>query len=370
MSRGVSIIMLSYNRSSFTKVAIQKMVENLDHPVEKFVLVDNGSTDGTTAWVKQFFLNYSLNHQDVVNRVQSWEIIANETNKGIAVAQNQGCLACSKDNDVVMISNDIFLGPDWLFPLVKERERHQQLGVKLGWLSPYLSPELQFDEIINSEFRKNYFDQWYRHVINCHDADRLKFTIDQLYGGNFDEFSRQFVERNKGKIWDEAPSMCFYWTREAIDEVGLFDERFSEFNGVGGFGSEDVDLYFRFNNAGFFRITVWESFAHHLVTGTTRKLTLDNPDFAYKDILTGNLCLRKWCPILDQKPVNYPLDIFPGASKRSYDKWLLRTHNTEFGDINKLDLGLTKEEQYNIDKIERESQGIFDEEELKLQRII
>ena len=352
----VSVMMLSYNRLAFSQATVKYLFEGLDYPIEKFVWVDNGSTDGTVVWAKQFLTD--LPNQN--SFVKSTEFIENEINKGIAVGQNQGAKACAEDSDVVMVSNDIFAGKNWLSPLVKCVERHRDLGIQLGWVSPYMAPEHQFDDHCNEKFRKDYFDYWYRRILNCNDPDSLYAIMDELYQGDFQAFSQEFVKRNAGKIWDEAVSMMFYWTREAINEVGYFDERFSEFYGHGGWGSEDVDLMVRMNAKRFFRLTCFDSWVHHVICATTRKIVLDSSEFAYGDIETGNKFLRLWCPIPNQTPVYYPLDIIPQASKRAYDTWLRRKHNLDFGDLTKLDLGLTKEEQETINKTERESQGVCD----------
>lgn len=364
--RKVSIMMLSYNRSAFTKVAIQKMVENLDYPVEKFVLVDNGSTDDTINWVESYFKDQAERKMISVELpgggyesrrvIGAYQGIYNKENKGIAIGQNQGAQACDPDTDVVMISNDIFVGPNWLSPLVKCVEMHKEQGIKLGWVSPFMSPEHLFDEIVNNGFRQDYFNHWYHRIINCNDPDSLKFIVNQIYNGDFDQFSREFVQRNAGKRWDEAVSMMFYWTREAINEVGYFDERFSEFKGRGGWGSEDVDLMLRMNNADFYRVTCFDSFVHHVICGTTRKLTLDDANFAYGDIETGGKFLRKWIEDPRSPERYYPLDTV--APKRNHVHWLERK-NKDFGDVTRLDLGLTKEQMAEINRQEYEAHGIM-----------
>ncbi|MBI4151520.1 glycosyltransferase family 2 protein [Candidatus Woesearchaeota archaeon] len=347
MATKVSVMMLTYNHLPYTKVALEYAIRYCDYAVEKWILVDNGSTDGTVEWVTKLFVDSNLPYQ----------IIAHPVNKGIAVGQNDGARAADPNSDVVMISNDVFVGPNWLSPLVKCAEWHRERKCKIGWVGPFLSPELPFDNIVNDAFRKQYFDFHYPRLLHCQDAEQMRFLLDQVYDGDFEGFALEFVQRNRGVRWDEVPSMMFYWTREAINEVGYFDEQFSEFYGRGGWGSEDVDLYFRMNNAGFYRVCTFESFASHLVCGTTRKITLDDAQFAYGDIQTGSKCLRKWIKHPTAQPFVYPYDITPKASKRNYDQWLLRK-NTQFGDLTKLDLGLTKEQQAAIDAEELKAQGL------------
>jgi len=340
----------------FSQATVKYLFDGLDRPIEIFVWVDNGSTDGTVEWAQKFLAE--LPHQNKFVKSTKW--IGNSKNEGIAFAQNQGARACPEDSDVVMVSNDVFCSSNWLSPLVKCVEKHRQLGVKIGWISPYMAPEHQFDNYCNEKFRLDYFNYWYYRLINCQYSDYLYAMMDELYQGDFISFGKEFVQRNAGKVWDEAVSMMFYWTREAINEVGYFDEQFSYFNGIGGFGSEDVDLMLKMNNLGFFRLTCFDAFVHHVICVTTRKITLDNPEFARKDIITGGLFLRKWCSIPNENPATYPYEVV-SSTKRGYPKWLLRQHNTTFGDVEKLDLGLTKEEQLAIDIAERKSQGIHEQ---------
>lgn len=354
--RKVSIMMLSYNRSAFIKLALQYLFAHLDYPIQKFVLVDNGSTDDTIPWVKNYLIHLGTEFP-LGCLVGSSQVIENGKNFGIARAQNQGALACDPDSDVVMVSNDVFVGPNWLAPLVKCVEYHKEQNVKLGWVSPYLSPENTCDIVVSEQFRHQYFSEYYRRIIHATDPDYLREVINEIYGGSFEQFSKEFVQRNAGKRLDEAPSMIFYWTRECIDEVGLFDEQFSEFRGIGGWGNEDTDLYIRMNNLNYFRAACFDSFAHHVICATTRKIVLDDPNFAYGDIQTGGKFLRKWCAIPNQPIIQYPLETC--MPKRHYDRWLLRKHNTQFGDLTKLDLGLTPEERKKIDEDELRAQGVL-----------
>jgi GT2 family glycosyltransferase len=80
----------------------------------QLVVVDNGSTDGSVAWVRQWY--------------PSAEIIALDRNQGFAAACNAGIRATSSEL-VVTLNNDTVPEPDWLALLLDGVEQYPEAGM-------------------------------------------------------------------------------------------------------------------------------------------------------------------------------------------------------------------------------------------------
>lgn len=106
MHSAVSIMLATFNRLPLTKRMLASLFENTHTPY-RLIIVDNGSTDGTSEWLKALV---------PPNGCQSLDILFNEENRGIAIARNQALKIADKyesqwyttiDNDVDVPKNSI-----------------------------------------------------------------------------------------------------------------------------------------------------------------------------------------------------------------------------------------------------------------------
>ncbi len=97
----VSIIIPVLNQLEFTKLCLESIAKNTPKGEYETIVVDNGSTDKTAAYLKKMKVRY----------------IRNKTNLGVAKAWNQGIKA-SKYDFVCIINNDLVLSKGWLEALV------------------------------------------------------------------------------------------------------------------------------------------------------------------------------------------------------------------------------------------------------------
>ncbi len=106
-----SLTFACYNSVEYTKLCIDSMVTH-GTPLDRLVVVDNGSTDETR--------NY-LNTLPLGGR------IFNTQNLGCGVAWNQGALALQSEWSIIM-NNDVLVSPNWIENLISTAE-HQGLRV-------------------------------------------------------------------------------------------------------------------------------------------------------------------------------------------------------------------------------------------------
>lgn len=101
----VSIIIVNWNGGEVFKECLASL-SKLSYPNFELIVVDNGSSDGT----------------------EKLAVIKNKTNRGFAVANNQG-YEKARGKYLLLINNDTLVQPDLLDVLVKKGENNPALSV-------------------------------------------------------------------------------------------------------------------------------------------------------------------------------------------------------------------------------------------------
>ena len=113
-----------YNALPYTKLCVESMIKH-GMPLDRLVVVNNGSQDGTREYLKTLPL---------VGRIY------NEENLGCGVAWNQGALALQAEWTIIM-NNDVLVSPSWIEKLIHSAESN---GYKV--VSPAMvEGELDYD---------------------------------------------------------------------------------------------------------------------------------------------------------------------------------------------------------------------------------
>lgn len=97
-SSGVAVVIVNWNGLMFLPACLLSLSRQT-HPPHEIVVVDNGSTDGSIAYLEQ-------QHPDV------W-LIRNPHNVGFAAACNQGIQATQAEF-IALLNNDTVVHPQWL----------------------------------------------------------------------------------------------------------------------------------------------------------------------------------------------------------------------------------------------------------------
>jgi GT2 family glycosyltransferase len=100
-----SLTFACYNSVEYTKMCIDSMVKH-GTPLDRLVVVDNYSTDGT----RDYLLTLPLGGR-----------IFNSTNLGCGTAWNQGALALQSEWSIIM-NNDVLVSPLWIENLIHAAE--------------------------------------------------------------------------------------------------------------------------------------------------------------------------------------------------------------------------------------------------------
>jgi GT2 family glycosyltransferase/glycosyltransferase involved in cell wall biosynthesis len=221
----VSVIVPTCNNLVLTRMCIEAVLRHTAWPNYEIVVVDNGSTDGTVAYLK-----------DLRQQFDHVECILNQRNEGFPRAINQG-ITSSHGDYVVLLNNDVIVTRGWLETLV----RHLEDDLSVGIVGPVTN-------LAGNEAR-------------------VEVEYDSLEG--MEAAARSYTRAHTGQAF-EVPVLGFFCAvvpRRVLDAVGLLDERF----GVGLF--EDDDFSRRVRHAGFRLLCAEDAFVHHFHSATFRRMS-------------------------------------------------------------------------------------------------
>ncbi|MCA9898839.1 MAG: glycosyltransferase family 2 protein, partial [Anaerolineales bacterium] len=113
MSASVSIIVVNWNGRHHLQLCLTALFAQT-YPNFEVILVDNGSTDGSQAFVREQFPTVRL--------------IALPENVGFARGNNEGIRASTADY-IATVNNDTRVDPNWLTALVETAESNPNVGM-------------------------------------------------------------------------------------------------------------------------------------------------------------------------------------------------------------------------------------------------
>lgn len=118
----VSVMVATYNRLNLTKETFSDLDNSIDIDYN-FIIIDNGSTDGTIEYLK----DYSRDNVKVVY---------NEKNLGIATARNQGLKIANElgSDYFCYIDNDVKMPVGWLsecISILEDNKKYAMIGVNM-----------------------------------------------------------------------------------------------------------------------------------------------------------------------------------------------------------------------------------------------
>lgn len=212
----VSIVIPCFNQQEYTEQCLEA-IEAYTPEVHEIIFVDNGSTDGTNAWLKEQTARHA-----------NYTLITNPTNIGYPAACNQG-VSFSSGEHVCLLNNDVVVSRDWLAGLMECLHSADDIGI-VGPRTNYVSgPQVVTDP-------------------DTYDS-LLKY---QLYAESYRKAHRGLYT----PFWRVVP-ICGLIHKDTWEKMDGFDERFSPGN------FEDDDLCLRLCLAGYRNLICGDVFVHH-----------------------------------------------------------------------------------------------------------
>jgi GT2 family glycosyltransferase len=240
----VGIVVLNWNQPTDTLACLESL-RHVSYPAYQVILVDNGSTDGSPALVRE-------RHPDVT-------LIQNPTNLGFAGGNNVGIARALRDEAdyVMLLNNDTELAPEMLRTLVDVAEGDPTIGV--------VGPKIY------------YYDEASVIWSAGGGVDKLgqpwHYQADQV-----DDGSRQHNEDV-----DYVTGCAILVKRGVIDAIGALDERFFIY-------FEETEWCARARRAGYRVVYVPSARMWHKIQPTARPLSR-----RYLYLMTRNRLLYLRC---------------------------------------------------------------------------
>ena len=210
--RKTSIIIISYNTLSYTRLCIESIREYTPPNSYEIIVVDNASVDGSSEWLRQ--------QKDV-------KLLENKANVGFPAGCNQGMLAAEAGNDLLLLNSDTIVTPRWLENLQKALHSDEIVGA--------------VSCVTNSCSNQQAIEVSYR-------------TIEEMltFAAGYNQ-----SEPNKWYTWSTLVGFCFLLKWEVYEKIGGLDELFSPGN------YEDDDYSFAIRQAGYRLLLCADTFIHH-----------------------------------------------------------------------------------------------------------
>ena len=215
----VSVVILNYNGLKYLKEGLSECLDSVlktKYPNFEVIFVDNGSSDGSVAFVKA---NYG----------SAVKLVENKSNFGWSEGFNAGIIA-SKGAYIALLSNDMHVDPDWLNPVLALMKSDPSVGLA------------GFKRMLHG--KEGYLDGIGGDLYLC---GRVKpIGTGELDRGQYDEI-KEDIDYIGGAM---------VLKREALLKTGLFDPGFFIF-------CEDIDLCYRFRKIGYKVVYVPNAVIYH-----------------------------------------------------------------------------------------------------------
>jgi GT2 family glycosyltransferase len=219
----VSVVIPTHDGGPLVSACLRALMRNTPWPGLEIIVVDNGSHDAT-----RLLLSTHAQRDGV-------SVLMNATNKGFAIATNQGLRRATGDF-VVLLNDDTAVGPGWLSRLVAHLEAEPTLAL----VCPVTN------EIGND----------------------AKIGVDY---GLFDEMEafahrRLFAHAGERRPIETVALFCAAARRATLERIGFLDERYA----VGMF--EDDDLSRTLAAQGLSHAIADDAYVHHVGQASFGKL--------------------------------------------------------------------------------------------------
>lgn len=221
MKRNVSIIILTYNQLECTKACIESIRQYTNPNCYELIIVDNASTDGTPAWLKE--------QKNIIYQL-------NSKNEGFPKGCNIGISLANPENHILLLNNDTIVTTNWLENLQNALESDEKIGA-VGAMS--------------------------NHNDNRQGAPFTYTSVEEMQ-----KLAKQNnIKTNEKELEDKVflIGFCLLIKNEVMHQIGTLDEGYSP-----GY-IEDNDLSLRILKLGYRLVLCHNVFIHHELGTSFRK---------------------------------------------------------------------------------------------------
>lgn len=219
MHDALSVIVVTWNGLHLLRPCVESLrAQTADF---ELVIVDNGSHDGTASWVRA--------------EVPSARLVALSRNIGFAGGNNAG-LRAARGDGLILINNDTLVPPAFVETLARPLDTAPDIGAVAGVLTFAHRPD-----IIASAGIVPATDGVHRDALALRPTSDLPSTEQEIFGAS-------------------GGAVCL--RRSALEDVGLFEERFFAY-------LEDADLAWRLRLRGWRTLLAPAALIAHIYSATS-----------------------------------------------------------------------------------------------------
>lgn len=235
----LSIVILNRNTKELLSQCLRSLGKVKKEVGSEIIVVDNGSTDGSTELVKEQFGNVKL--------------IESSSNLGFAKGNNLA-KTIVRGEYILFLNSDTVVYKNTLTSTIKYLDENIDTGALTCKIV------LQ-DGKLDKDARRSFINPWNSLIHLYLKLDRL-FPTSRLFG----TYWYGYVPENTTHEVDVIQGAYFLTRRKVLDEVGWFDEDYF-------LDGEDIDLCWRIKKAGWKIIYYPESKILHIKGATKGKNT-------------------------------------------------------------------------------------------------
>ncbi len=251
----VAVIILNWNGEKLLRRYLPSVVATTNSEIADVIVADNGSTDGSLAYIRAEF-------------PETVELMEFPENLGFAGGYNEAIGRLSDSYGyVVLLNSDVETTPRWCDTLLNYMEEHSGCGAcQPKLLSDTARDTFEYAGAAGGFIDRNGYPYCRGRIFGTCEKDR----------GQYDTVAEVF--------W--ATGACFMVRRELYVRCGGLDARFFAH-------MEEIDLCWRIRLAGYTIAAVPQATVYHLGGGS---LPADNPKKTYLNFRNNLLMLYKNLP--------------------------------------------------------------------------
>ncbi len=302
-----AIVILNWNGRHFLEQFLPALLTRTALPGVSFVVIDNGSTDNSVAYIRKHFPQV--------------ELVLLDRNYGFTGGYNSG-LQKVKADYYVLLNSDVEVSEGWLSPLLQRMERNAALGVCMSKIRSYREPAaFEYAGAAGGFIDRFGFPFCRGRILSAIETDN----------GQYDDACRVF--------W--ATGACMIVRASLYHALGGFDERFFAH-------MEEIDFCWRAQINGYEVMCEPASIVYHVGGGT---LPNNNPQKLFLNYRNSLYMLYKNLPRAKRPfifSVRLLLDglsavIYLLGGKFSFFRAVLRAHGNFWRTRRQLSITQTKD---------------------------